>query len=61
MPNNGEVNREFGMYKTLCCDAELVIKEGAEFPDCPNHPKLPTIWKPVRVERELKEARQNAA
>ena len=47
MPQNGETNISFGIYKTLCCEAEIVIRAGALFPDCPNHPKLTTIWKPV--------------
>ena len=45
MPQNGEINRKFGIYKTVCCGAEIVINLGATFPDCPNHRKLSTIWK----------------
>jgi hypothetical protein len=35
-----------------------VIAEGARFPDCPKHPKLPTTWKsdadePIRHAKEL--------
>jgi hypothetical protein len=48
MPSNGELNLKFGVYKTVCCDAEIVISEGVEFPDCPNHARLPTLWKPLR-------------
>ena len=47
MPTNGEMNHKFGVYKTLCCGAEIVINPGAAFPDCPNHHKLTTIWKPI--------------
>jgi hypothetical protein len=47
MPQNGEINRKFGIYKTVCCGAEIVINLGATFPDCPNHRKLSTIWKYV--------------
>jgi hypothetical protein len=43
----GEANKKFGVYRTLCCGAEIVINQGATFPDCPNHPKLTTTWKPV--------------
>jgi hypothetical protein len=53
MPSNGETNTEFGVYKTLCCDAEIVISEGSVFPDCPNHPKLPTIWKHIRSSEKV--------
>jgi len=45
MPANGELSKDFGVYKTLCCDAEIVIGLGAPFPDCPNHKNLPTQWK----------------
>jgi len=45
MPTNGTVNRMFGVYRTVCCKAEIVIPEAAVFPDCPNHRNLPTVWK----------------
>jgi hypothetical protein len=45
MPRNGELSKTFGVYKTLCCDAEIVIGVGVPFPDCPNHKNLPTEWK----------------
>jgi hypothetical protein len=45
MPTNGELSKSFGVYKTLCCDAEIVIGMGVPFPDCPNHKNLPTQWK----------------
>jgi len=47
VPQNGAVNEKFGVYKSVCCGAEIVITAGATFPDCPNHQKLTTIWKPV--------------
>ncbi len=47
MPSNGDVSERFGVYKTICCDAEIVIGVGVRFPDCPNHRKLPTVWKPL--------------
>src|SRR2546427_678640 len=40
MAQNGEINKRFGVYKNLCCGVEIVLTEGATFPDCPNHPKL---------------------
>ena len=42
---NGELNETLGVYRTLCCDAEIVIGGGVTFPDCPNHRNLPTEWK----------------
>ena len=48
MPSNGVISRKFGVYKTLCCDAEIVIGVGVVFPDCPNHRNLTTEWKELR-------------
>jgi hypothetical protein len=50
MPGNGEINKFLGVYRSVCCDAEIVILEGAIFPDCPNHPHLPTKWRAVSDE-----------
>ena len=47
MPYNGEASKQFGVYKSVCCGAKIVVNSGAAFPDCPNHRKLTTIWKPV--------------
>jgi hypothetical protein len=46
MPRNGEKNTRLGFYKNLCCGKEIVVPAGNEFPDCPNHRGLTTIWKP---------------
>jgi hypothetical protein len=59
MPANGEINETFGVYKTLCCGVEIAICEGAEFPDCPNHPRLTTEWKPINDDKQpIPHARQ---
>jgi len=50
VPQNGEKNEKFGVYKSLCCDAEIVITEGSTFPECPNHQRLTTVWKPLDFE-----------
>ena len=47
MPRNGEINREFGIYRNFCCGAEIVIPENVTFPDCAMHSNLPTVWKNV--------------
>ena len=47
MPQNGEINKKFGVYKSVCCGSEIVLREGSAFPDCPKHPKLTTKWKSV--------------
>ena len=44
MPHNGQVNEKFGVYRSLCCGAEIVITKGAIFPRCPDHPRY-TLWK----------------
>ena len=56
MPQRGDLNEEFGVYKTLCCGQETVIPAGESFPDCPNHPNLPTIWKSASFGRIPKAA-----
>src|SRR2546422_2113221 len=45
MPSNGQISKIFGVFKTVCCDAEIVIGVGVLFPDCPNHKHLSTEWK----------------
>jgi hypothetical protein len=45
MAANGDLNTRFGVYTSLCCGLEIVISEGARFPDCPKHPHLTTTWK----------------
>jgi hypothetical protein len=50
MPSNGEINKRFCVYKNVCCGCEIVIAEDMEFPDCPNHPRLSTIWKIMNTE-----------
>jgi hypothetical protein len=47
MPRNGETNTKFGVYKNLCCGAEIIVPENVTFPDCAIHFNLPTEWKPV--------------
>jgi hypothetical protein len=42
---SGEKNTAFGIYKSVCCGAEVVIDAGEVFPGCPKHPSLTTIWK----------------
>jgi len=50
VPRNGEINKIFGVYKSLCCDYEIVVREGATLPTCPKHPNIPTIWNVLEVE-----------
>ena len=47
MPDNGKINQKSRTYESVCCGAKIALNSGAPFPDCPKHPKLPTIWKPV--------------
>jgi len=59
--NNGEINTRFGVYASVCCGAEIVITQGATFPDCPNHPKLLTNWRLVPEEKLRSRRIPNAA
>ena len=64
MPMNGEINIHFGVYKSLCCDAEIVIPSGAVFPECPNHSRLTTVWRSLVNDKiphvsEIAELKQN--
>ena len=65
MPENGESNTRFGVYKNLCCGVEVIVAEGMEFPDCPNHPRLTTIWKPANTDTihklSMKQAKSDKA
>jgi len=47
VPQNGAVNEKFGVYKSVCCGAEIVITASATFPYCPHHPQYTTIWQPA--------------
>jgi hypothetical protein len=47
MPKNGEISGQFGLFRTSCCDAEIVIGVGVAFPDCPNHQTLSSEWKQI--------------
>ena len=60
MASNGEISKVFGVFKTVCCDAEIVITVGALFPDCPNHKHLSTQWKQI-VDADPIEYKPNAA
>ena len=51
-PNNGATNQRSGVYRNVCCGKEIVIPEGATFPDCPNHSRLLTVWKAIDVDVE---------
>jgi hypothetical protein len=50
MPNSGEVNCQFGVYANQCCGHEIIIREGATFPDCPNHKGLAVAWNQIEAE-----------
>ena len=53
MPCNGEINRRFGIYKSVCCGAEIVIPEDVIFPNCAKHGNLPTEWINITDEETL--------
>jgi hypothetical protein len=47
MPSKGDINTKFGVYKNLCCGAEIVIPENVTFPGCAEHIHPDTRWKLV--------------
>jgi hypothetical protein len=51
MPQNGDINKTLGVYKSLCCGAEITIRAGAKFPECENHPEVTTVWQPIDVDK----------
>jgi len=51
MPRSGEANRQFGIYETVCCGAEIVIPEDVTFPQCLKHNKTLTEWRNVVEKR----------
>ena len=53
MPQNGEINNKFAVYRSMCCGSEIIIREKATFPDCPNHPKLMTIWNEIANDKDV--------
>ena len=55
MPCNGEVNRRFGIYKSACCGAEIVIPEDVTFPNCATHGNLPTEWTNITDAEQMPE------
>jgi hypothetical protein len=53
VPESGEISTTFGVFRSVCCGAEIVIKQGATFPTCPKHAHLPTVWTPVIDESDF--------
>ena len=60
MPHNGDQSPDSGVYKSVCCGAQIAINAGSPFPDCPNHSKLTTIWKPVTGNKSGEEVKQQS-
>jgi len=51
VPKTGESNKQFGVYSNVCCGYEIIIREGASFPNCPNHQTHETTWNFVEAEK----------
>src|SRR5262249_55503232 len=49
VPETGEINSIFGVFKSDFCGAEIVIASGAIFPGCPNHRDFGISWKPIEA------------
>ncbi len=65
MLDNGAINKHFGVYRSLCRGREIVVREGATFPDCPGHKNLSTVWMPLEAEivemNEIKKTESDTA
>ena len=57
---SGDKCEQFGVYEAACCGYEVVLIDGAMFPDCPAH-KEPADWKLVCVIGPDKTAAEPAA
>jgi hypothetical protein len=55
MPCNGDVNRRFGIYKSACCGAEIVIPENATFPIAPHTETYPQNGRTSRTRSKIPE------
>jgi hypothetical protein len=53
MPRKGDVNKKFGVYRNLCCGAEIVIPENVTFPGCAEHIHPDTQWKLLSTDAAL--------
>ena len=51
MPKTGDINQVLGVYRNICCGREVVIRAGASFPECSEHPLKPAMW--LQVEAEI--------
>jgi hypothetical protein len=49
VPISGEKNTMFGVFASHCCGNEIVIRSGAVFPTCPEHPRIRTFWIAIEV------------
>ena len=52
MAQSGDKNTSFGIFRNCCCGREIVIINGATFPQCPKHRQLPTVWEAVSESNE---------
>lgn len=53
MPQSGDKNTSFGIYKSACCGRTTVILGGETFPDCPKHRHSRTEWIAMRESDEI--------
>jgi len=43
--SNGEISPADAWYRNVCCDLDMFVPAGKQFPDCRRHKNLPTSWK----------------
>ena len=50
MSKSRDANSVFGVYQSDCCELEIVIGVGVEFPTCPKHPYRRTFWTAIEIQ-----------
>ena len=58
--HTGNRNPQFGIYKTGCCGYEIVLIDGAVFPQCPEH-KQPAEWELITAIESTKTKKSDPA
>ena len=59
MRRSGEINQQFGIYRNVCCGAEIVIPEGVTFPECAAHIDLVTEWENITLTDRMPNSRES--
>jgi hypothetical protein len=50
VPESGDKNTSFGVYREGCCGREILISVGSVFPTCPKHPDRSAKWIQIEID-----------